>query len=101
MLYFSSLKVLPRTKTRYTQLQVTKHQVDQFVPGCQVPSCQLFVKWTGQQGPPVELAHSVDLLGVKEPFNFFFDSTSFTTTITVSTTTSKYMLMHSVKCLLG
>ena len=49
MLYFSSLKVLPRTKTRYTQLQVTKHQVDQFVPGCRVPSCQLYVKWTGQQ----------------------------------------------------
>lgn len=71
MLYFSSLKVLPKTKTRYTQLQVTKHQVDQFVPGRRVPSCQLYVKWTGQQGPPVELAHSVDPLGVKEPFNFF------------------------------
>ena len=39
--------------------------------------------------------------GGKGTLQLFFDSTSFTTTITVSTTTSKYMLMRSVKCLLG
>ena len=51
--------------------QITKHQVDRFVPGQRVPSCQLYVKWTGQQEQPVELVHRVDLLGAKEPCNFF------------------------------
>jgi len=46
-----------------------KHQVDRFVSGRLVPSCQLHVKWTGQQ--PVELLHRVQLLGAKDPFNFF------------------------------
>ena len=52
-------------------IQITKRQVDRFVPGRRVPSCQLYVKWTGQQEPPVELAHRVKLLGAKKPFNFF------------------------------
>ena len=52
--------------------QITKHQVDQFVPGRRVPSCQLRVEWTGQQEQPVELVHRVGLPGAKEPFNFFF-----------------------------
>jgi len=47
------------------------HQVDRFVPGRRVPSCQLHVKWTGQQEQPVELVHRVKLQGAKEPFNFF------------------------------
>ena len=51
--------------------QITKSQVDRFVPGGRVPSCQLYVKWTGQQGQPVELVHRVKLLGAKEPNNFF------------------------------
>ena len=51
--------------------QITKHQVDRFVPGRRVPSCQLYVKWTGGQEQPVELVHRVELLGAKEPFNFF------------------------------
>ena len=48
-----------------------RRQVDQFAPGQWVPSCQLYVKWTGQQEQPVELVHRVELLGAKEPFNFF------------------------------
>ena len=52
-------------------VQITKRQVDQFVPGRQVPSCQLDAKWTGQQ-QPVELVHTVELLGAKAPYNFFF-----------------------------
>ena len=51
--------------------QISKRQVDQFVPGRLVPSCQLYVKWTGGQEQPVELLHRVELLGAKEPFNFF------------------------------
>ena len=52
--------------------QITKDQVDRYVPGRRVPSCQLYVKWTGQQEQPhVELVHRVDLLGAKEPCNFF------------------------------
>ena len=51
--------------------QITKRQVDRFVPGRRVPSCQLYVKWAGQQQQPVELAHQVELLGAKEPFNYF------------------------------
>ena len=51
--------------------QITKHQVDQFVPGRRVPSCQLYVKWIGEQEQPVELVHRVELLGAKEPFDFF------------------------------
>ena len=51
--------------------QISKNQVDHFVPGSQVPSCQLYVKWTGQQEQPVELLHRVKLLGAKEPNNFF------------------------------
>ena len=50
--------------------QITKRQVDQFVPGHPVPSCQLLVEWTGQQ-QPVELVHRVELLGAKAPYNFF------------------------------
>ena len=55
--------------------QITKHQVDQFDPGHRghrVPSCQLSVKWTGQQEQPMELVHRVELLGAKAPFDFFF-----------------------------
>ena len=55
----------------FVHTQITKHQVDRFVPGRRVPSCQLYVKWTGQQQQPVELVHRVELLGAKEPFNFF------------------------------
>jgi len=52
--------------------QITKNQVDRFVPGCRVPSCQLYVQWSGQQQQPMELVHRVDLLGAKQPYNFFF-----------------------------
>ena len=45
--------------------------MDQFVPGRLVPSCQLHVKWNGQQEQSVELAYRVELLGAKEPFNYF------------------------------
>ena len=54
-----------------TSQQITKNQVDHFVPGSQLPSCQLYVKWTGQQEQPPELLHRVELLGAKEPNNFF------------------------------
>ena len=53
-------------------IQITKCQVDQFVPGRRVPSCQLNVKRIGQQAEQsVDLVHRVELLGAKEPFNFF------------------------------
>ena len=52
-------------------LQITKHQVDTFLPGRRVPSCQLCVEWAGRQQEPLKLAHRVELLGAKEPFNFF------------------------------
>ena len=51
--------------------QISKNQVDHFVPGSQVPSCQLYVEWTRQQEQPVQLMHRVKLLGAKEPNNFF------------------------------
>ena len=50
--------------------QIAKHQVDQFKPGCLVPSCQLYIKWTRQQEQPVELMHRVKLLGAKKPKQF-------------------------------
>ena len=53
-------------------IQITKGQVDQFAPSCGVPSCHLYVKWTGKCEEPEELVHKVKLLGAKEPFNFFF-----------------------------
>jgi len=59
------------TITPLTHPGITKHQVDQFIPGRRVPSCQLDAKWTGQQEQPVQLEHVVELLGVKEPNNFF------------------------------
>ena len=51
--------------------QISKNQVDNFVPGSELPSCQLYVKWSGQQEQPPELLHRVKLLGAKEPKNFF------------------------------
>ena len=54
-----------------TSQQISKNQVDHFVPGSQLPSCQLYVEWTGQQERPVQLRHRVKLLGAKEPNNFF------------------------------
>ena len=54
-----------------TSQQISKNQVDHFVPGSQLPSCQLYVEWTGQQERPPELLHRVKLLGAKEPNNFF------------------------------
>jgi len=51
--------------------QITKSQVDRFIPGGRVPSCQVYVEWTGQQEQPVKLVHRVKLLGAKEPNNFF------------------------------
>ena len=53
-------------------VQITKDQVDYFVPGSQVPSCQLYVEWTKQQEQPVQLIHRVKLLGAKGPNNVFF-----------------------------
>ena len=54
--------------------QITKQQVDKFVPGRQVPSCQLHVEWNGQQKQPAQLAHRVELIGARNPFNFFLIS---------------------------
>ena len=51
--------------------QISKNQVDHFVPGSQLPSCQLYVEWTGQQERPMQLIYRVKLLGAKEPNNFF------------------------------
>lgn len=48
--------------------QVTKKQVDKFVVGKRVPSCQLRLEWVGT-GWPVVLFHHVTLKGAKEPFN--------------------------------
>jgi len=64
LLLFASLQEL-------MSFQITKRQVDEFVPGRLVPSCQLYAKLTGQQEQSVELVHRVELLGAKEPFNFF------------------------------
>ena len=50
--------------------QITREQVDDFKPGCRIPSCQLKVKWTSTE-EPTDLIHTVKLLGAKEPFNFF------------------------------
>ena len=49
--------------------KIKKVQVDRFVPGCRIPSCQLHVKRTGQQ--PAELMHRIKLQGAKDPYNFF------------------------------
>ena len=52
--------------------QITKHQVDHFMPGGRIPSCQFHVKWTGnQEQEHVELVHKVKLLGAMKPFDFF------------------------------
>ena len=48
--------------------QITKRQVDQFVPGRPMPCCQLLIELTKW---PVQLEHRVELLGAKEPNNFF------------------------------
>ena len=61
----------PTTNVVTFLFQITKRQVDTFVPGRRVPSCQLCVEWAGQQKEPLKLAHRVELLGAKEPFNFF------------------------------
>jgi len=53
-------------------LQIVKYEVDWFVPGKRVPSCQLYVKWNGQQEQSDELLYSIKLIGAKEPFNFFY-----------------------------
>lgn len=66
---------LKQTKTFNSVLltfkQIKKCQVDQYVPGSRVPSCQLYAKWTGRQGQPVELTHRVELLGAKDPCSYF------------------------------
>ena len=50
--------------------QITRDQVDHFVPGSQLPSCQLYVKWSGRLGMPKELLHKVTLQGAKESHNW-------------------------------
>ena len=52
-------------------LQIMKYEVDWFVPWKRVPSCQLYIKWNGQQEQSDELLYSIQLVGAKEPFNFF------------------------------
>ena len=64
----------PSACVPYYFKQITKKQVDKFVPGRRVPSCQLHVKWTRQQEPPPELEHRIVLRGAKKPFNFFLIS---------------------------
>ena len=64
----------PSACVPYYSKQITKKQVDKFVPGRRVPSCQLHIKWTREQEPPPELEHTVELQGAKEPFNFFLIS---------------------------
>jgi len=49
-----------------------KYEVDCFVPGKRVPSCQLYVKRNRQQEQSDELSYSIKLVGAKEPFNFFY-----------------------------
>ena len=51
--------------------QITKHLVDQFVPGKEVPSCQFSVKWTKQEEQPARFMYRIKLLGAKIPFNSF------------------------------
>ena len=52
----------------FGHVQVTKRQVDKFVLGRRVPSCQLRLQWVGT-GQPGDLFHHVTLKGAKEPFN--------------------------------
>ena len=52
----------------FGHVQVTKRQVDKFVLGRRVPSCQLRLEWVGT-GQPVVLYHHVTLKGAKELFN--------------------------------
>ena len=53
-------------------LQIKKYEVDCFAPGKRVPSCQLYIKWNGENEQSNELLYNVQLVGAKEPFNFFW-----------------------------
>ena len=52
------------------------YEVDQFVPGKRISSCQLYAKLNGQQEQSAELPYSMKLVGAKEPFNFIHSPAS-------------------------
>ena len=51
--------------------QITKIDVDHFKPGFTIPSCLVWLEWTGgEQVPPQRLCHKVTLKGAKFPAFF-------------------------------
>jgi len=71
-LYYATTysRLLPSTCSFRCFIQIEKEQVDYFKPGTRVPCCSLFVNWTVLEQQPVQLIHTIDLNGAKEPHNW-------------------------------
>ena len=52
--------------------QIYRKDVDDFEPGrCIPPKCELLVEWDLEDKKPVRLRHKINLIGAREPYNFF------------------------------
>lgn len=54
--------------------QIYRKDVDNFEPGLCIPECELLVVWDPEQKDkkPVRLSHRVNLIGAREPYNYFY-----------------------------
>ena len=52
--------------------QILRECVDDFVPGaCIPPKCELLVEWDYTDKEPVRLRYRINLIGAREPYNFY------------------------------
>ena len=52
--------------------QISREDVDQFLPGRVMPECQLVVQWERDGQRPVRLRQKVDLTGARAPHTFIY-----------------------------
>ena len=51
---------------------ILREYVDDFVPGtCIPPKCELLVEWDYKDKEPVRLRYKINLIGAREPYNFY------------------------------
>ena len=51
--------------------QISRKDVDHFEPGLCYPECELLVEWELKDQKPIRLRHRINLIGAREPYNFF------------------------------
>lgn len=61
------LALLLLNPSSYLSLQLLRERIDDYQPGKSIPSCQVELDWTKDDGPPKKLDYALHLRGVNPP----------------------------------